>query len=199
MKVNWPHIHSRQIVASKGSKVDFTVPGVAQALVDECYDKYCSGESIREASKAEDGALYNLRLRLRDLATVVEADHAMRAGDIGRLLSMWKRWSILAQGLKGLSHYALHLPRYILILEKYLPKTLAKVIKHSLLIPSSGREGHWVAKDFFLEVQNYWLKYFYNNSVSTPFGSKDLFIYQVIFSIIRDKGQTLKGLQNAFQ
>jgi hypothetical protein len=116
---------------------------------------------------------------LRDLATVVEADHAMRAGDIGRLMSMWKRWSIFAQGINGLSHYALHLPWYILILEEYLPKKLAKVIKHSLLIPSSGREGHWVAKDFFLEVQNYWLKYFYNNSVCNLFGFRAQVYYLI--------------------
>ncbi|PLW54244.1 hypothetical protein PCANC_05205 [Puccinia coronata f. sp. avenae] len=27
-----------------------------------------------------------------------------------------------------------------------------------------GRNGHFVAKDFWLEIQNYWLKYFYNKS-----------------------------------
>lgn len=72
----------------------------------------------------------------------------------------------MAQGISGLSHYAIHLPRFITILEKNLPKTLAKAIKHSLLIPSAGRGGHWVAKDFYLEIQNFWLKYFYNHSVS---------------------------------
>lgn len=138
---------------------------MAQGLIDECYDMYCSTGSIRTSSQMNDGALYNMRLRLRDFATVIEADKAMRAGDIGRLMSMWKHWSIISQGLTGLSHYALHLPRYILILEEYLPKNLARVIKHSLLLPSAGREGHWVSKDFYLETQNFWLKYFYNHSV----------------------------------
>lgn len=134
-------------------------------MVDECYNRYCSGKSVRQALDSDDGALYNMRLRLRDFSTIIEADHATRAGDIGRLMSMWKRWSILAQGLKGLSHYAIHLPKYILILEEYLPKKMSKVIKHCLLLPSSGRAEHWVAKDFYLETQNFWLKYFYNHSV----------------------------------
>lgn len=139
---------------------------MAQALIDEVYDKYFTGQSIRNAEEADDGALYNLRLRLRDFSTVVEADNAMRAGDIGRLMSMWKRWAILAQGIKRLSAYAIHLPRYILMLEEYLPQKFARVIKHCLLLPSGGRTGHWVAKDFYLETQNFWIKFFCNNSVS---------------------------------
>lgn len=90
----------------------------------------------------------------------------MRDGDVGRVLLMWKRWALMAHGVKGLSHYAIHLPRFILILEKFLPPKISTAIKHSLLIPTGGRDGHWVAKDFYLEIQNYWLKYFYNNSVS---------------------------------
>lgn len=156
----------RQLIASKSSRPDFSKPNVAQDLLNECYDKYCSGDSIRQAADAGDGALYNLRLRIRDFSTVIEANKAMRGGDIGRLMSMWKRWSILSQGMKGLSHYAIHLPRYILILEEYLPKKMAKIFKHSILIPTSRRENHWVAKDLYLEVQNFWIKYFYNHSVS---------------------------------
>lgn len=139
---------------------------MAQSLIDQCYERYFSYESLETSSKTGDWTLYNLRLRLRDFASIVEADQAMRTGDIGRTMSMWKRWAVMAQGLKGLSHYAIHLPRFILILERFLPKKVAKAIKHSLLIPTGGRDGHWVAKDFYLEIQNYWLKYFYNNSVS---------------------------------
>lgn len=163
---------------------------MAQALIDECHRMYCSTHSIRQASQSNDGALYNMRLRLRDFGTVIEADDAMRAGDIGRLMSMWKHWSILAQGLTGLSHYALHLPQYILILEEYLPKKLAHVIKHSLLIPSSGREGHWVSKDFYLETQNVWLKYFYNHSVSIQlFQNSIINLIQVTLNLVGSRNK----------
>jgi hypothetical protein len=71
----------------------------------------------------------------------------------------------MAQGINGLSHYGLHLPGLVLLLEKYLSKSLAHTIKQSILMPATGGPGHFIAKDFFLEIQNYWLKYFHNDSV----------------------------------
>lgn len=64
-----------------------------------------------------------------------------------------------------MGNYALALPRYILLLEEYLPCSVGRALRHSLLVCPSGRPGHFVAKDFYLEMQNYWLKYFYNHSV----------------------------------
>lgn len=117
-------------------------------------------------SQSQDTSRRKLLLRLRDFATVVEANRAMSAGDVGRLMFMWKRWSVMIQGMKGLTHYSNYLPRLVLLLTKTLPKPLAHVILHSLLISPSGRPNHFVAKDFFLEIQNYWIKFFYNNTVS---------------------------------
>jgi hypothetical protein len=39
-------------------------------------------------------------------------------------------------------------------------------LRHNLLISPSGRKDHFVAKDFWLEVQNCWLKFLYNKSGS---------------------------------
>lgn len=72
----------------------------------------------------------------------------------------------MAHGLRGLPRYALHLSRFIVLVEQDLPPTLAKFIKHSLLIPSGQRADHWVGNDFWLETQNYWLKHFFNQGVS---------------------------------
>lgn len=91
----------------------------------------------------------------------------MPDGDIGRLMFMWKRWAVSSQGMKSLNHYSNYLPRLIVLLKETLAKDLAHTILHSFLITPSGRPGHFVAKDFFLEVQNYWIKYFYNHSVRT--------------------------------
>ncbi|EGG03361.1 uncharacterized protein MELLADRAFT_90247 [Melampsora larici-populina 98AG31] len=88
----------------------------------------------------------------------------MSDGDVGRLLLMWKSWSVKMQGIKGLSHYSRYLPRLIRLLTKVLPKSLSHVILHTLLISPTGRHGHFVAKDFHLEIKNYWLKYFYNHA-----------------------------------
>ncbi|KAI7949375.1 hypothetical protein MJO28_008196, partial [Puccinia striiformis f. sp. tritici] len=88
----------------------------------------------------------------------------MRAGDIGRVINMWNRWAVMANGMTGLRNYAIHLPRMVLLLTKVLPEGLATVLRHPLLVCPSGRPNHFVGKDFYLENQNFWLKYFYNHS-----------------------------------
>lgn len=90
----------------------------------------------------------------------------MSAGDVGRMIRVWKRWSVIAHGMTRLKHYANYLPHLIVLLTQTLPKDIAEVITHNLLVCPSGRKGHFVAKDFFLEVQNFWLEFFYNNCVS---------------------------------
>lgn len=103
---------------------------------------------------------------MHDFATVIEASRAMSAGDVGRMIRMWKRWSVMAHGMNRLKHYSNYLPRLIILLNKSLLKDVGDIIKYNLLVCPSGRAGHFVAKDFFLEVQNFWLKFFYNNVVS---------------------------------
>lgn len=135
-------------------------------MVDECFEEFFTATSLQKVKASRNWHAYNLCLRLHDFTSIIEGEDAMRVWDIGRVILMWKRWSLMAQGMKGLSHYALHLPRLVLLLEKGLPPELSNLIKQSLLIPASGRPGHFVAKDFFLKIQNDWLKYFYNHLVS---------------------------------
>lgn len=153
------------MIASKDTPLNLAEEGVAEELIEECYSRYCSEESRDSRSNIKDGNLTNMKLRIRDFASLVEADSAMRQGDVGRMMLMWKRWAILAQGMEGMGNYALALPWYILLLEQYLPPSVGWALRHSLLVCPSGRPGHFVAKDFYLEMQNYWLKYFYNHSV----------------------------------
>lgn len=150
---------------SFGTKVSEAETETLEELVNDCYQLFFTQQSISVSEKSGNTTAYNFRLRLRDLATVVEADNAQRAGDIGRLLLMWKRWSVMAQGTTGLSHYSKHLPRLVVLLTETLPSGLSHVIKHSMLLPTGNRDGHFVPKDFYLEQMNYLLKYFYNNSV----------------------------------
>lgn len=148
------------------STIDLCNTDVATEIIQKSWTLFFDQQSLESSKLKKDYRAYNLRLRLRDLATVVEAENATKAGDIGRLLQMWKRWSIMAQGIKGLSLYGQHLPRLILLLEHYLPPGLSYLIKHSMLVASSGRGGHFIPKDLLLELQNWWLKYFFNNTVS---------------------------------
>ncbi|OAV96747.1 hypothetical protein PTTG_26233 [Puccinia triticina 1-1 BBBD Race 1] len=161
--------------------------------VDLCYNQFFSPVALRSASVDLATGLKNNLLWLRDFAAIIECDRAMRAGDIGRVLNMWKCFTVMAHGIKGLNNYAIYLPRMILLLTKVLPKGLAKTLLHSLLINPSGRPNHFVAKDFFLENNNFWLKYFYNHSgIGTEISRlKDIFL--VIIPILRKLVQGIKG------
>jgi hypothetical protein len=139
-------------------------PSSIEEIVEQTYNRFLSGDALEAATDGKKDKLVNLLLRLRDFATVIEVNRATKAGDIGRLIYMWKRWAVMGQGLKKLVHYSRHLPQLVILLEVILPKSLAKVIESTLLLCPTGREGHFVATDFYLEVQNYWLKYFYNHS-----------------------------------
>lgn len=154
------------VISQMPSDIDLCDTNVAKDIIAKTWELFFHPKALRTAHKGKDTRGYNLRLCLRDMATVVEADQAARAGDIGRLMQMWKRWSIMAQGMKGLSLYGQHLPRLILLLQHYLPPGLAFLIKHSILVASGGRANHWMAKDLYLECQIWWLKNFFNHAVS---------------------------------
>ncbi|EHS64102.1 uncharacterized protein PGTG_20804 [Puccinia graminis f. sp. tritici CRL 75-36-700-3] len=133
-------------------------------LIQETYKEFFSPMAQDAASGRSSPKLANLMRRLSDFATIVEGNSAMKAGDIGRLMNVWKRWAIISQGVKKLTNYLIQLPRMIILLNEILPKGLRKVISHSLLIAPSGRQKHFVAKDQHLKNQNFWLKYFFNHS-----------------------------------
>ncbi|OAV98174.1 hypothetical protein PTTG_25684 [Puccinia triticina 1-1 BBBD Race 1] len=133
-------------------------------FVDQCYNCFFTGSTVRKASENLLPKLSNQILRSIDFASVVKADRAMKSGDIGRVMYMWKRWSVMSQSMNKLKNYTIHLPRMVVLLEKVLPPALSKAIKHSLFIAPSGRREHFVAKDFFLESQNFWLKYIFNHT-----------------------------------
>ncbi|KAI7937705.1 hypothetical protein MJO29_015020 [Puccinia striiformis f. sp. tritici] len=176
--------------------------GDIDSIIELCYERYFSPNALRQATTIKDQKHINLLLRLRDFATVVECNRSMRAGDIGRLMNVWRRWSIMAQGIKGLNKYAIHLPRMVLLLTRVLPPGLRLVLCHSLLISPKGRPGHFVAKDFYLEVQNYWLKYFYNNTGRGTEIHRLMEVYSINISMLQSLVNNTKGhsgLANIYQ
>ncbi|KAI7937710.1 hypothetical protein MJO29_015025 [Puccinia striiformis f. sp. tritici] len=128
-------------------------------IIHKCYNRFCSPDALINAHS--DPRLNNLLVRMQDFSTVIEANRAMKAGDVGRLINIWKMWTFMTQSLPGLTHYSAYLPRLVLLITQILPPSLGKLIRHTLLVSPSGRPGHFVAKDFFLENYNYWLKHFY--------------------------------------
>ncbi|EFP86716.1 uncharacterized protein PGTG_13098 [Puccinia graminis f. sp. tritici CRL 75-36-700-3] len=133
-------------------------------IVNSCYNDFCSPEARRSAVARENPKLHNVLIMLHDFSSVVEASRAMKAGDVGRLMLVWKKWCLMAQALTGMTNYSSYLPRMVLLLTVILPPALQKYLQHNLLMSPSGRPDHFVAKDFHLETHNAWLKWFYNNT-----------------------------------
>ncbi|KNF01023.1 hypothetical protein PSTG_05656 [Puccinia striiformis f. sp. tritici PST-78] len=132
--------------------------------VDCTYKRFCSGQAML-ADLAESSITHkNLLLRIWDFGTILEAQRAMKDSDYGRLMYMWEKWAIMTQGLRKMPHYSKHPPKLIIQLKYALPDSIAKVVLNTLLISPTGKQGHFMATDQYLEVQNYWLKYFFNHS-----------------------------------
>ncbi|PLW28415.1 hypothetical protein PCANC_20807 [Puccinia coronata f. sp. avenae] len=132
--------------------------------IEKTYIQFFSPESKAKAASNSSPKLSNLILRLSDFATIFEGNSAMKCGDIGQVMNIWKRWAIIAQGIKKLTQYSIQLPQMIILLNYALLDGLSQVIKHSLLVaPTAGRK-HYLPKDQYLEMKNYWLKHFFNDT-----------------------------------
>ncbi|POW01430.1 hypothetical protein PSHT_12555 [Puccinia striiformis] len=128
------------------------------------YERFCSGDAMLTDLAESSVTHKNLLLCIRDIATILEAQRAMKDGDYGRLMHMWDRWAIMTQGLGKMPHYSKHLPRLIVQLKYILPNAIAQVVMNTLLISPKEKAGHFMATDQYLESENYWLKYFFNHS-----------------------------------
>ncbi|OAV93512.1 hypothetical protein PTTG_00831 [Puccinia triticina 1-1 BBBD Race 1] len=134
------------------------------AIIDECYNRFCSPKARRAAAKGNCPKLNNTLILLHDFSFVVEAKRSMSAGDIGRLMNVWKKWCLMTQALTGLTNYSSYLPRMVLLLTEILPQAMRKYLSHNLLFSPTGQSNHFVAKDYWLEIQNYRLKFFHNKT-----------------------------------
>ncbi|PLW24045.1 hypothetical protein PCASD_14505 [Puccinia coronata f. sp. avenae] len=86
------------------------------AIVKDCYQKFCTGTAQKEAKDQTCPKLYNTLMMLHDFSTVVEAKRSMKAGDVGRLMIVWSKWCLMTQALPGITNYSSYLPRMVLLL-----------------------------------------------------------------------------------
>ncbi|OAV92132.1 hypothetical protein PTTG_09097, partial [Puccinia triticina 1-1 BBBD Race 1] len=84
--------------------------------VKQTYERFCSGEAHQSELAQSFPAHKNFLLWIRDFATIVEANRAMKDVDYGRLMFMWQRWAVMSQGIGGMPHYSKHLPKLIVLL-----------------------------------------------------------------------------------
>ncbi|KAI7942010.1 hypothetical protein MJO28_012037 [Puccinia striiformis f. sp. tritici] len=74
---------------------------VIHNTIEKTYEQFFTATAQETASNRTSPKLSNLMLRLSNFATIVEGNTAMKCGDIGRLMNVWKRWSVMAQAPSG--------------------------------------------------------------------------------------------------
>jgi hypothetical protein len=66
-------------------------------IIESVYNKFLSPEVLSKAKNPKAPCLENMLLCLQDFSSIVECNFGMEAGDIGRVLNIWRRWSVMAQ------------------------------------------------------------------------------------------------------
>ncbi|PLW44064.1 hypothetical protein PCASD_04831 [Puccinia coronata f. sp. avenae] len=80
------------------------------SIVEDCYTQFCTGQARKEAKARDCSRLHNTLVMLHNFSTVVEAKRSMRDGDVGRLMIIWSKWSLMTQALPGITNYSNYLP-----------------------------------------------------------------------------------------
>ncbi|PLW57432.1 hypothetical protein PCANC_01769 [Puccinia coronata f. sp. avenae] len=80
------------------------------SIVEDCYTQFCTGQARKEAKARDCSRLHNTLVMLHNFSTVVEAKRSMRDGDVGRLMIIWSKWSLMTQALPGITNYSTYLP-----------------------------------------------------------------------------------------
>lgn len=89
-------------------------------VINNCYERFCLPHARDKAAMESSHKLHNVLVHLHKFSTVIEGHRAMRDGDIGRLMNIWRIRLIMTQSLKGLTHYSVYIPRLVLLLTKIL-------------------------------------------------------------------------------
>jgi hypothetical protein len=120
----WRSLHGLGISAKKPMR-----SADINKLVNDTYNQFCSASARRSEDALNSPTHSNMLMRICDFATIIEAKRAMKDGDPRSLMYMWKLWAVMGQGIPKLPHYSKHLPCLILLLEKVLPPSQAKIVK----------------------------------------------------------------------
>ncbi|KAL0056903.1 hypothetical protein AAF712_016482 [Marasmius tenuissimus] len=104
----------------------------------------------------ENAVLYN-----RDVLFYIEIVHAIKAGDIGRVVNVLKMWMIMMRTKNTMPRYADVIFETLGRLETFDPK-LKKFFLHNWLVNLTGRANGFKEIDLLQEHQNFWAKIIYN-------------------------------------
>ncbi|KLO10215.1 hypothetical protein SCHPADRAFT_999732 [Schizopora paradoxa] len=114
----------------------------------------------RKPDEERDVTLENIILFNSDALTLREFQHAVRTGDIGRVVNVLTFWLLAFRGTGSMPKYADMLFRTLMRL-KYMDPTLREAFLMSWLVNVTGKPGRFKAVDLLQEHQNFWAKIIY--------------------------------------
>ncbi|KAJ3858146.1 hypothetical protein EV359DRAFT_69240, partial [Lentinula novae-zelandiae] len=108
-----------------------------------------------------DTIYLNNLLQNRDTLFYIEVCHAIKAGDIGRVVNVSRMWMVMMRSKKTMPKYADVIFETLGRLSTY-SETLRKFFLHNWLVNVSGTVNGWKEVDLLQEHQNFWAKAVYS-------------------------------------
>ncbi|POV98547.1 hypothetical protein PSHT_13967 [Puccinia striiformis] len=162
----WQYLEALGFPAEKAiQKKDFTLMVNQMEKVFEATLYYCL-RVIMKTTRQNIG-LNRVKLKTEDWNTIVDQCYMRFCSPEARASAAKHKSSKLSNTLVQLHDFssvveAKRSMKIGLLLTVVLPPSMRTYLSHNLLFSPSVRKDHFVAKDQWLEVKNYWLKFLFN-------------------------------------
>lgn len=137
---------------------DFDIVQIAKDVSNEVFSltsprerRYLSNRKMKPSDHEDRDVIQeNALILMKDFLCMREFRHAVKCGDVGRIVHVLLIWCVLFQGSKC-TKYAAALVEIAAGLTKVWDKDFRDHFLNGLLVNPSGRRGKWIADDMFCE------------------------------------------------
>ncbi|KAE9390679.1 hypothetical protein BT96DRAFT_1063542 [Gymnopus androsaceus JB14] len=142
--------------AKRATKEDF------DRVLEEVYRNLFTSRAYHELTKRpyRDTTFENAILYNRDALIYLKIVHAIKAGDIGHVINVFKVWMVMMRSKKTKPKYADAIFETLGRLATY--PELRKFFLHNWLVNLTGKPNSFKEIDLLQEHQNFWAKVIYN-------------------------------------
>ncbi|KAJ3826952.1 hypothetical protein F5880DRAFT_1609774 [Lentinula raphanica] len=163
---------------------------------DTVYNQLFTTAAYDEAqAKAYRDTIYeNNLLQNRDTLLYIEIVDAIKTGDIGRVVNVFRMWMVMMRTPKTMPKYADAIFETLGRISAY-PEILREFFLHNWLVNTTGRTNRWKEVDLLQEHQNFWAKIIYNAKGSNRSWTWLAMITPIIF-VLRN---AMRVVQTEFQ
>ncbi|KAJ3832057.1 hypothetical protein F5878DRAFT_654713 [Lentinula raphanica] len=163
---------------------------------DKVYDQLFTTAAYDDASEKDDrDTIYeNNILQNRDTLLYIEIVDAIKSGDIGRVVNVFRMWMVMMRSKKTMPKYADAIFETLGRVSAY-PEVLREFFLHNWLVNLTGKVDRWKEVDLLQEHQNFWAKIIYTAKGSNRSWEWLAMITPIIF-ILRN---AMRVVQTEFQ